>query len=228
MIESILSSSTNAEFTILNTLAVLGSSLGLGLIISLVYMHTHKKEGYSASFTGTLLMMPAIVAAIIFLVGNNVARAFSLAGAFSLIRFRSAAGEPKDITFVLFSVGVGLACGIGYIGYAAIFSAVMCLAMLAMYYLKFASPRPGAMILKVTVPEDLNYQGLFDDILDKYTSAWSLKRVKTSGFGTMFEVSYNVNIAGQQDNKEFLDQIRCRNGNLNIALTMKEYEDRIY
>lgn len=228
MIESILSTATNAEFTILNTLAVLGSSLGLGLIIGVVYMHVHRKEGYSASFTGTLIMMPAIVAAIIFLVGNNVARAFSLAGAFSLIRFRSAAGEPKDITFLLFSVGVGLACGIGYIGYAAIFTAIMCLAMLAMYYFKFASPRPGAMVLKVTVPEDLNYQGLFDDVLDKYTSAWSLKKVKTSGFGTMFEVSYNINIAGQQDNKEFLDQLRCRNGNLNITLTMKEYEDRIY
>ncbi|MBP7110465.1 MAG: DUF4956 domain-containing protein [Firmicutes bacterium] len=228
MIESILSSSTNAEFTVLNTLAVLGASLGLGLIISLVYMHTHKREGYSASFTGTLVMMPAIVAAIIFLVGNNVARAFSLAGAFSLIRFRSAAGEPRDIAFLLYSVGVGLACGIGYLGYAAIFTAVMCLAMLAMYYLKFANPRPGAMVLKVTVPEDLNYHGLFDDLLDKYTRAWSLRRVKTSGFGTMFEVQYNVSMDGMKDNKEFLDQLRTRNGNLSISLTMKEFEDRIY
>lgn len=225
MIESIMTTTGGEPFTVANTLLVLGTAIALGLVISAVYMHTMRKEGFSSGFTITLIMMPAIVAAIVFLIGNNVARAFSLAGAFSLIRFRSSAGAPKDIAYVLYSLGVGLACGIGYLGYAAIFTAVMCLMMVLLHYTKFASAPAGTMLLKITVPENLNYVGLFDDVLDKYSRSWSLRKVRTSDFGTLFEVIFSLSMARGADQKKFIDELRCRNGNLNISLTVKEMED---
>ena len=185
MIESILTSSGNEPFTIINTFAVLGTALALGLAISLVYILIRRAEGFSKGFSMTLIMMPAIVAAIVFLIGNNVARAFSLAGAFSLIRFRSAAGEPRDIAFVLFSLGVGLACGIGYLGYAALFAAIMCAAMALMHFAGMVGPKSSIMQLKIAVPENMNYQGLFDDILRTYARSWRLRKIKSTDFGTL-------------------------------------------
>ena len=152
----------------------MGSAIILGLIISLAYMKTHKKEGYSSSFTVTLIMLPVIISIIILLVGNNVARAFSLAGAFSIIRFRSAPGDPKDISYVFFTLAVGLACGMGYIGYGAIVTIILCGVMSILETTKFAMPKNKIMQLKITVPEDLNYDKLFDDILDKYTTSWTM------------------------------------------------------
>lgn len=112
MLETIISSVDGQSFTLVNSLIVIMTAIILGLFISLTYMKTSKKEGYSPSFSITLIMLPVIIAIIILLVGNNVARAFSLAGAFSIIRFRSAPGEPKDITFIFFTLAVGLTCGI--------------------------------------------------------------------------------------------------------------------
>ena len=228
MLETILASSSGDSLTLTSSLAVLCAALVIGLFISLVYLQTHKKEGYSAGFTITLIMLPAIISVIILLIGDNVARAFSLAGAFSLIRFRSAPGEPKDIAYVFFTLAVGLACGMGYIVYAALFAVILCSVMFLLYYTNFPNPRSNAMHLKITVPENLNFQGLFDDILNSYTNSWTMQRVKTSNFGTLFEVVYNLNLKQTINQKDFLDELRCRNGNLNIALTSKEYEDKIY
>jgi len=228
MLESLLASATGETLTLTSALGGLGAALLLGLMISLVYIHTHKKEGYSAGFTITMIMLPAIISVIIMLIGNNVARAFSLAGAFSLIRFRSAPGEPKDIAYVLFTLATGLACGMGYIAYGAIFAVIISTCMLILNYSNFARPDADAMQLKITVPEDLNYQGLFDDVLDNYTRSWNLKRVKTTDFGTLFEVVYSINLKQSMNQKTFLDELRCRNGNLNIVLTVKENEDKVY
>lgn len=228
MLETILASANGDTLSLSSSLAVLCTALALGLFISLIYLQTHKKEGYSAGFTITLIMLPAIISVIILLIGDNVARAFSLAGAFSLIRFRSAPGEPKDIAYVFFTLAVGLACGMGYILYAAVFAVILCLVMVLINYTNFPNPRSNAMTLKITVPENLNFQGLFDNILNNYANSWQMKRVKTSNFGTLFEIVYNLNLKQSINQKEFLDELRCRNGNLNIALTSKEYEDRIY
>lgn len=228
MLETILASTTGDSLTLTNSLAVLCAALVLGLFISLVYIQTHKKQGYSAGFTVTLIMLPAIISIIILLIGNNVARAFSLAGAFSLIRFRSAPGEPKDIAYVLFTLAIGLSCGMGYISYAAVFALVLCSVMVLLHFTNFATPKSNAMQLKITVPENLNFQGLFDDILNQYTDSWSMKRVKTKDFGTLFEVVYSINLKESVNQKEFIDELRCRNGNLNIALTSIEFEDKIY
>jgi len=228
MLESLFSTTIGDSLTMPGMLASLGAALVLGLLISLVYIKIHKGEGYSAGFTITLIMLPAIIAIIIMLIGNNVARAFSLAGAFSLIRFRSAPGDPKDIAYIFFTLAVGLACGMGYILYAVVFAIIMCLVMVILHYVKFAKPNTTTMQLKITIPENLNFQKLFDDILEKHTNSWNLKRVRTSDFGTLFEVVYNIDLKQSADQKMFIDELRCRNGNLNISLTLREYESQSY
>ena len=157
MLETIIASTNGESFTLANALIVIGASIVLGFIISLAYMYTHKKEGYAPGFTLTLIMLPVIISIIILLVGNNVARAFSLAGAFSIIRFRSAPGDPKDIAYVFFTLAVGLSCGMGYVGYGFIVTVILCAVMIILDKLKFAMPKTKSMKLKILVPEDLNY-----------------------------------------------------------------------
>jgi hypothetical protein len=155
-------------------------------------MFTHRNEEYSSGFTVTLIMLPAIIAVIILLVGNNVARAFSLAGAFSLIRFRSAPGDSKDIAYVFFTLGVGLACGMGYIGYAVLFAAILCGAMAVLTKLRFGSRRMSPMRLKIAMPEDMDYQGVFDGIFEEFAEDSRLNKVKTTEFGSLFEITYDI------------------------------------
>ncbi len=228
MLETIISSTNGEAFTLANALIVVGASIILGLVISLAYMRTHKKEGYSPSFTITLIMLPVIISIIILLVGNNVARAFSLAGAFSIIRFRSAPGDPKDISYVFFTLAVGLACGMGYIGYGFIVTIILCAVMIILDITKFAMPKTRTMQLNITVPEDLNYEKLFDDILNEYTTSWNIESVRTKDFGALFELRYRIHMKPEMKQKKFIDEIRCRNGNLNICLTVGRVEDKVF
>jgi len=225
MLDSLFYTTTEDAITLTAMLAAIGASLAIGLGISLVYLLTHRKEGYSGSFLVTLIMLPAIISVIILMIGSNVARAFSLAGAFSLIRYRSAPGDPKDVAYVFFSMAVGLACGLGFIPYAFIFAAIICLVMVILHFTNFGTPKSEYMQLTVTVPENLNYQGLFDDLMDQYTDSWKLKKVKTSDFGTLFDVVYHIRMKNTADQKKFIDELRCRNGNLTVALTLKEREE---
>ena len=167
MLETIISSTTGESFTLVNALIVILASILLGVVISFVYIKTHSNNGYSSGFPITLIMLPVIISIIILLVGNNVARAFSLAGAFSIIRFRSAPGDPKDIAYVFFTLAVGLTCGMGYIGYAVIFTVILSALMLILDITKFATHKDKSMQLKITVPEDLNYEGVFEEVLNK-------------------------------------------------------------
>lgn len=228
MLDTIITSTTGESFTLVNTLLVIFASIVLGFGISAAYLHTHKKEGYSSGFVITLIMLPTIISIIILLVGNNVARAFSLAGAFSIIRFRSSPGNPKDISYVFFTLAVGLACGMGYIGYAAIFTLILCAVMLIIHYVGFAAPKTKTMILKILVPEDLNFEELFDDILNKYTTDWNISQIKTKDFGALYELNYTVQVKPETNKKKFIDDLRCRNGNLNISLPASTQEDKIY
>lgn len=227
MLDSLFYTTTEDSVTLTALLAAIGASLVLGLMISMVYLLTHKREGYSGSFIVTLVMLPAIISVLILLIGSNVARAFSLAGAFSLIRYRSAPGDPKDIAYVFFTMAVGLACGMGFIPYAAVFAVIICLVMAILYMTKYGTPKNTHMQLTITVPENQNYQGLFDDILEEYTNSWKLKKVKTSEFGTLFDLSYSIQMKAGADQKKFIDDLRCRNGNLTVSLVMKEYEERL-
>lgn len=227
MLDSLFYTTTEDSVTLTALLAAIGASLVLGLMISMVYLLTHKREGYSGSFIVTLVMLPAIISVLILLIGSNVARAFSLAGAFSLIRYRSAPGDPKDIAYVFFTMAVGLACGMGFIPYAAVFAVIICLVMAVLYLTKYGNPKNTHMQLTITVPENQNYQGLFDDILEEYTNSWKLKKVKTSEFGTLFDLSYSIQMKSGADQKKFIDDLRCRNGNLTVSLVLKEYEERL-
>lgn len=228
MLENLMTSINTGTFTLSNILIVIGTSIVLGLAICLTYIKTHKKEGYVPSFTITLIMLPVIISIIILLVGNNVARAFSLAGAFSIIRFRSAPGDAKDISYIFFTLAVGLASGMGFIGYAVLFTIILCLVMIIIDVTKFASPKSKSLELKITVPENLNYEGVFEDILEKYTVNWNLARVRTRDFGSLFELSYRVSMKPEENTKKFIDELRCRNGNLNIILTSDGLEERVY
>lgn len=227
MLDALFTSGIGETLTVGKTLFIILAALVCGLAISQIYIFTHKQEAGSTSFTISLIMLPAIVAIIILLIGDNIARAFSLAGAFSLIRFRSAPGEPEDIAYIFFTLAVGLACGMGYVGYSGLFTVVLGSVMLILYLSKYASPKSAPMLLKVSVPENLNYEELFDDILDRYTSKWQMNRVKTSQFGTLFTLFYTIQFKKDCSQKAFLDELRCRNGNLDIALTRTDFESKM-
>lgn len=175
-----------------------------------------------------LIMLPTIISIIILLVGNNVARAFSLAGAFSIIRFRSTPGDTKDISYIFFTLAVGLASGMGYVGYAVIFTIILCAVMIILDSLNFAMPKSKAMVLKITVPEDLNFEGVFDEILNTNTTSWNMVKVGARDFGTLYELNYSIHLKNDVNQKKFIDSLRVRNGNLNISLTSCGSEDKIF
>lgn len=191
-------------------------------------MKTYKRGQYSQNFVLTIIMVPAIIAIIILLVGSNIARAFSLAGAFTIIRFRSAPGDPKDITYIFFAMASGLACGVGLLGYAVLFAVILCAFMFLLSVINFGRVKNNRKLLKITIPEDLDYKGAFDDIFDKYTKEYELSRVRTADLGTLYELDYYITVPEDLDEKEFLDLVRCRNGNLNVVLSMTEYNNDWY
>lgn len=220
MLETIITSTSGESFTLMNSLLVIGTSIILGILISVVYMKTHEKNSFNSGFSTTLIMLPVIISIIILLVGNNVARAFSLAGAFSIIRFRSAPGDPKDIAYIFFTLAIGLTCGMGYVTYAVLFTLILSAVMVGLHMTKFTEPKNKNMQLKITIPEDLNYEGVFEEVLDNYTNSYNIQRVRTRDFGSLFELTYTINLKSDINQKSFIDELRCRNGNLNISLTL--------
>ena len=193
----------------------------MGIIISFTYMKTDKNAAPSQSFALTLSILPVIVTIIIMLVGSNVARAFSLGGAFAIIRFRSVASEPKDISFVLFCMAIGLAGGMGFILYSLLITIVLCIIMFVLHFIKYAVPKKTRKILKITIPEDFNYQNAFDDILARYASHTVMSKVKTTDLGSLFELSYAITMPDSVNEKAMLDELRTRNGNLPITLILE-------
>lgn len=192
----------------------------IGLVIGITYMFACKKSGYNKEFIVGLVLLPAIVSVVIMLIGSNVARAFSMAGAFALVRFRSAPGNAKDIAVVFFAMASGLACGLGYITFAVIFTVVIILVLVALSITDFADKNAGKRQLRITIPENLNYTHAFDGIFDKFLSSKELTKVKTTNMGTMFELTYIIEMNKDINEKEFIDSLRVVNGNLNITLGM--------
>ncbi len=220
--ESLIGWAGFSEFLICVVSAIL-----LSLVVSAVYLKTHKNETYSKNLVISMVMLPAIVAVVILLI-NDTAKAFGLAGAFSLIRFRSVAGDPKDIAYIFFAMAVGVACGLGYVGFAVIFIILLAIFIILLNSIKYGTPKTTSMTLKITVPENLNYQGLFDHVLNENTSNWRLQRVKTVDFGTLFDLVYAIELKNDIDQKKFIDTIRTLNGNLNVTLILYKYDDQIY
>lgn len=213
---------TNAssEITVFSSVITMLTAIIFGAAIAFTYYKTKDEETYQRSMAVTLLMLPVILSVIIVFVGSNIARAFSLAGTLSIIRFRSAPGDPKDIGFIFFDIAAGLACGVGLYGYGALFVIVLCVLMFICEKRGFFEKKSLQENLKITIPEDLNYQRAFDDILEKYTQKYSLTKIKTTDLGSLFEVCYHVVMKDNQNEQEFLNELRCRNGNLNIILSV--------
>lgn len=226
MFDSIFEEVTNTSITLSNLLIALGVAFVLGLMISLVYLKTCKKGVPSQSFAVTLVILPVVVTVIILLVGSNVARAFSLAGAFSIIRFRSAPGNSKDITYVLFSMAVGLAAGMGFVLYAIVVAVSLCGITIILEALNFGKAAGTEKILKITIPENLDYQNAFEGVMQKYTLSHTLNKVKTTDLGSLYELVYSVTTKNEVSEKDFIDELRCRNGNLNITLILNAFENR--
>ncbi|APO42934.1 DUF4956 domain-containing protein [Paenibacillus sp. ClWae2A] len=220
MLDSIFNSAlTDTNLTFNNAVITIGLAIILGLIISLTYMKTNQST-YSQSFTLTMVVLPVIVAIIILLIGSNIARAFSLAGAFSIIRFRSAPGDPKDIAYVLFTMASGLACGVGAFGYAVLFTIILCVLMFVLSRFNFGGKKSQLKTLKVTIPENLSYEEALNEVFHKFNVPFDLKKIRTTELGSLYELVYSVTIHESVSQKEFLDAIRTRNGNLDISLTM--------
>lgn len=208
-----------AVFSIQDILMVSGFSLFLGLVIAKCYMMV---GAYRKNFVLTLAILPLLVSMIIMIVNGNVGASVAVLGAFGLVRFRSAPGSAKDIGFIFFTMAIGLIVGMGYLSLAALMTAIIggCFVLFTNTTLFDESSIDRS--LRITVPEDLNYVGAFDAILSYYTTSYKLTSVKTTNMGTMFELKYDIILKDQKLEKEFIDELRCRNGNLTILLGLSQ------
>lgn len=208
--------------TIMTSGAISGVSFIIATLCSLVigcfiaFMYT-LKNNYSKSYIVTLALLPAIVQVVIMLVNGNIGAGVAVAGAFSLVRFRSAPGTGKEITSIFLAMAVGLATGMGYIGIAAIFAVIITLANLLLSSLSFKGIGLEEKTLKITVPESLDFEGIFDDIFMRYTNTANLEEVKTSGMGSLYKLTYKVVLRDKASTKGMIDEIRQRNGNLEVT-----------
>lgn len=211
MLDNIITNSTNMT---VSTLLCLGASLVLGIVIALVYMY---RGTYTKSFVVTLALLPAMVQTVILLVNGNLGVGVAVMGTFSLVRFRSVPGSASEISAIFFAMAVGLACGMGYIVYGVVFTLIISIAMIFYKILKFGEGASGGRTLKIIIPEDLDYADLFDDLFDEYTKKVTLERVRTTNLGSLYELKYTVILKDVKKEKEMIDKIRVRNGNLNIT-----------
>ena len=210
-----------AVISVTDFLLCLGCSLVLGLVMAFAYMY---RTRYTKSFVITLALLPAVVCVVIMLVNGNVGTGVAVAGAFSLVRFRSVPGTAKEICTLFLAMGAGLVAGMGYLGFAVLFTLVMCAVFVPYNCLDFGAKKNAATFktFTITIPEDLDYSGVFDDIFAEYTRSHDLIRVKTTNMGSMFKLTYNVELTDATREKEMIDKLRCRNGNLEIAVSKQE------
>ena len=218
MFSSIISTTTST-LTVNTAIICLISALVMGTIISITYMCSGR---YTKSFATSLVLLPALVQVVIMMVNGNLGTGVAVLGAFSLIRFRSVPGSSKDICTIFFAMAIGLATGIGYIAFAFAVTIVISLIMLALAKSNFGEKCNNEKELKITIPEDLDYTGVFDDLFSKYTKSATLESVKTTNLGSMFQLKYIVALKDLTLEKAFIDELRCRNGNLTIVCSKQQ------
>lgn len=197
-------------------------ALVMGILVCMTYLVSTPKRERSSSFVLSLIILPSLVAVVIILIGGNIARAFSMAGIFTLVRFRSIPGDSKDISYVFLSMAIGLSLGLGYLTLSSVITVIICAVIVIVNKFTAGRIKQKEKRLRITIPEDMNYEGTFEDILIKYTDYHEMKRVKTTNMGTMFELYYDIMIKKGMSEKEFIDELRCRNGNLTIQLGVNE------
>ncbi len=221
LFKGLFDSDLTTVISVTDFMLCLGFALALGLVMAFAYMY---RTRYTKSFVVTLALLPAVVCVVIMLVNGNVGTGVAVAGAFSLVRFRSAPGTAKEICTLFLAMGAGLIAGMGYLGFAVLFTVVMC-AMFVLYNcLDFGAKKNAATYktFAITIPEDLDYSDIFDDIFKEYTTAHDLARVKSTNMGSMFKLTYNVTLRDVTREKEMIDKLRCRNGNLEITVSKQE------
>lgn len=204
--------------TLVDGFAAVFLSFILAVIITQVYKRTYKGSRYSQSYVHTVIIMGVVVSVIMIVIGNNIAVAFGLVGAFSIIRFRSAMSDPKDIAFIFFAMAAGIACGLGFYLLAIIFTISLSALIIILYSFDYGKAEGNNRRLRITIPENLQYDGVFDDIFDEYTYQRSLNRVQTTNLGTMIQLEYDVVMKPDIKDKEMIDALRERNSNLNISI----------
>ena len=213
MLESIFSGS-NISLTFTSLVICMLVAILLGLIISFIHLKTTKS---SKNFTVTLAILPMLVSFVIMMVNGNLGTSVAVLGAFSLIRFRSIPGTSKEIISIFFAMTIGVAIGMGQVVFASLATLVVCMILYLLDKVKFGANECQKLI--ITIPENLDYTNLFEDIFKKYLSNFKLEKSKTTNLGSLFELTYDVNLKQNINEKELLDEIRCRNGNLKIILT---------
>ncbi len=212
LFESVMTNGTMAGSTFF---LATSCSLLLGLFIAWTWS---LKNSVSKSFFITLVLLPPIVQLVIMLVNGNIGAGVAVAGAFSLVRFRSAAGKGEEITAIFLAMAVGLAAGMGYLAVAVIFTLIISLVNLVLSGSRLGGRSEGERVLKITVPENLDYEGVYDDLMGKYTKKSELTEVKTSGMGSLYKLTYTIVMKETVSLKAFMDEIRVRNGNLEVSV----------
>ncbi len=212
MFSSILGSS----LTFTNFIVCLLVSILLGLLVAVVHMVTIRSN---KNFVQTLGILPALVTMVILLVNGNLGTGVAVAGAFSLVRFRSIPGNSREIMAVFFAMAIGLACGTGYIAFGTLFTVFVSLLLVILSKLNFGELKTTEKKLVVIIPEDLDYTNMFDNIFDNYLDRFSLVKAKTTNMGSLFELTYMVKLKNNINEKEFIDKIRVKNGNLKVLLS---------
>ena len=216
-----LYSGSTDTITIPLFLLLTGAALLLGALLAFVYA---RKNDCTRGFAAALATLPAVVSTVILMVSGSIGAGVAVAGTFSLVRFRSAPGSAKEIAAVFTAMALGLACGMGCPGLAALFTLIMILAELLYARVDLSAGKRQKKLLQVTVPESLDYTGVFDDLLDKYTDESELLRVKTSGLGSLNKLTYRIILKRSGDEKALIDALRVRNGNLEISLSAHSTE----
>ena len=214
MLESIFRNIT--ELSILNLFLCSLTSIILGLIISLVYRYT---SNYTKNFLITLAVLPILVQSVVLMVNGNLGTSIAIVGAFSLVKFRSLPGTSKEIVSVFLAMAIGIATGMGQLVFAIIITILVNIVIIVLSKSDFGNQNPNKKILKITIPDDLNYTDIFNDIFEKYVDKYSIEKVKTVNLGSLFEITYQLTMKNKINEKEFIDDLRCRNGNLKIILT---------
>lgn len=205
----------------LDFLLCVGSALIIGLMLAGFYMY---RTRYTRSFVATLALLPAVVCVVIMMVNGNVGTGVAVAGAFSLVRFRSVPGSAKEIGAIFLAMGTGLIVGMGYLGYAFLCAVILGFFSALYNRLDFGALNKSGLYktLHITIPEDLDYTDVFQPILKKYTTEWELTTVRTTNMGSLFRLTYNLKLKSAGKEKEMIDKLRCRNGNLEIAISRQE------
>lgn len=223
MFDSIIDATTG--LTAQEALICLGASILFGAVAAVLYKLTNKNA--SKNLMISLVVLPALVQAVIMLVNGSIGAGIAVMGAFNLVRFRSTPGNSRDICYIFYAMGIGLATGMGYIGFAGMLTLVIGAVLVALGFIPAFSAKKQTKLLKIVIPEDLDYSGCFDDIFYQYCSKAELVLAKTVSMGTLYELRYEITEKDAKLEKEMIDKIRCRNGNLTVSCGMlpKNYDE---